>query len=54
MDAVLGGHNARSAVDTVRGFLDEHPDYPVRLKRIILQSADNLFRAADIVPPEGR
>jgi aminopeptidase N len=47
---VLGGHNTRSAVDVVRVFLDEHPDYPVRLRRIILQSADNLFRAADIVP----
>jgi aminopeptidase N len=50
MDAVLDGHNTRSAVDIVRGFLDEHPDYPVRLRRIILQSADDLFRAADIVP----
>ena len=54
MDAVLGGHNTRSAVDVVRVFLDEHPDYPLRLRRIILQSADNLFRAADIVPPGGR
>jgi aminopeptidase N len=54
MDAVLGGHNARSAVEIVRGFLDEHPDYPVRLRRIILQSADNLFRAAAIVPRGGR
>jgi aminopeptidase N len=50
IDAALGGHNTRSAVDVVRVFLDEHPDYPIRLRRIILQSADNLFRAADIVP----
>jgi aminopeptidase N len=54
MDAVLGGHSARSAVDIVRGFLDEHPDYPVRLQRIVLQSADNLFRAAAIIPRGGR
>jgi aminopeptidase N len=49
-DAVLGGHNTRSSVDVVRAFLDEHSGYPVRLRRIILQSADDLFRAADIVP----
>jgi aminopeptidase N len=54
MDAVLGGHNTRPAADVVRLFLDEHPDYPLRLRRIILQSADNLFRAADIVAPGGR
>jgi aminopeptidase N len=49
MDATLGGYNTRSAADTVRAFLAEHPDYPVRLRRIILQSADELFRAAEIV-----
>lgn len=66
MDAVLNGHNSREAVDIVRAFLDEHPEgpagsdgpmdnaarpYPVRLRRIILQSADDLFRAPDIVIP---
>ena len=49
MDATLGGHNTRAAADTVRAFLAEHQDYPVRLRRIILQSADNLFRAAEIL-----
>ena len=63
MDAVLGGHSSRDAVNIVRAFLDEHPapdpaaaagaapPYPVRLRQIILQSADELFRAPDIVIP---
>jgi aminopeptidase N len=49
MDATLGGHNTRSAAETVRHFLSTQKDYPIRLRRIILQSADELFRAADIV-----
>jgi aminopeptidase N len=49
MDAVLGGYKTRSAADTVRAFLSEYPDYPIRLRRIILQSADELFRAAEIL-----
>ncbi|HYR86718.1 MAG TPA: M1 family aminopeptidase [Terriglobia bacterium] len=49
MDATLGGHNTRASADVVRAFLDEQKDYPVRLRRIILQSADDLFRAADIL-----
>jgi aminopeptidase N len=48
MDAVLGGYKTRSAANTVRAFLSAHPDYPVRLRRIILQSADELFRAAEL------
>jgi len=62
MDALLGGHSSREAVNIVREFLDQHPSeeatpperhelYPIRLRRIILQSADNLFRAPDIVVP---
>jgi aminopeptidase N len=62
-DAVLGGHRTRAAVDAVRAFLDQHPEadpastsppadvYPLRLRRIIQQSADDLFRAPDIVIP---
>ncbi|HLH32740.1 MAG TPA: M1 family aminopeptidase [Terriglobia bacterium] len=46
MNATLGGHNTRSAGDTVRKFLAEQKDYPIRLHRIILQAADDLFRAA--------
>lgn len=50
MDATLSGHRSRRVSDQVRQFLDWRPDYPVRLRRIILQSADDLFRAAAIDP----
>jgi aminopeptidase N len=46
MDAVLSGHRSKAAADTVRSFLEQSPQYPVRLRRIVLQSADPLFRAA--------
>jgi aminopeptidase N len=46
VQAVLGGHNTPSAARTVRDFLAARPDYPVRLRRIILQAADDLFRSA--------
>ncbi len=49
MDAALGGHNSRSAAAIVKAFLEEHKDYPVRLRRIVLQSADDLFRGANIL-----
>jgi len=49
MDATLSGHRTRAAADLVRTFLAEQKEYPVRLRRIILQAADDLFRAADIV-----
>jgi hypothetical protein len=42
----LNGHNTRAAADVVRGFIAEEKDYPVRLRRIVLQTADDLFRAA--------
>src|SRR5213594_3085088 len=47
MDATLAGHSTRIAADTVRAFLDAEKDYPIRLRRVILQSADGLFRAAE-------
>ena len=47
MDATLSGHNTRTAAATVRAFLSSQKDYPIRLHRIILQSADELFRAAE-------
>jgi aminopeptidase N len=46
MDALLSGHASPEAAETVRGFLREFPQYPVRLRRIIQQSADLLFRAS--------
>ena len=49
MDSALGGHSSRAAADTVKKFLEENPNYPIRLRRIILQSADDVFRAAEIL-----
>jgi len=46
MNATLGGHNTRSAASVVREFLSQRKDYPIRLRRIILQAADELLRAA--------
>jgi aminopeptidase N len=47
MDAILDGHKSPAAAKVVRDFLSEQRDYPVRLRRIVLQSADELFRAAE-------
>ena len=50
MDATLGNYQTRTAAATVRAFLDRQPpDYPERLRRIILSSADDLFRASGTV-----
>ena len=50
LDATLGGHQTTDVADEVRAFLKNlPPDYPERLRNITLQSADELFRAADIV-----
>jgi aminopeptidase N len=47
MDATLSGHRSPAAAQMVRQFLDTLPrDYPDRLRRTILSSADDLFRAA--------
>jgi aminopeptidase N len=47
MDVTLSGYQTPSAATTVRTFLDRlPPTYPERLRRIILSSADDLFRAA--------
>jgi aminopeptidase N len=46
MNATLSGRNTPSAAGIVREFLAQHEDYPIRLRRIILQAADVLFRAA--------
>jgi aminopeptidase N len=47
--AALAGHNTTAAAETVREFLAAQKDYPPRLRQIIEQSADPLFRAARIV-----
>jgi aminopeptidase N len=46
--AVLSGHRSAAAAGIVRRFLEGRPDYPLPLTRIVLQSADNLFRAAAV------
>ena len=47
MDATLSGDRSTAAAQVVRSFVDRLPrGYPDRLRRVILSSADNLFRAA--------
>ncbi len=49
MDATLGGHSSASAARMVQRFLAGLPaDYPDRLRRVILSSSDDLFRASGI------
>ncbi len=47
MDATLSGHQSASAALMVSAFLKRvSKDYPERLRRIVLSSADDLFRAS--------
>ena len=47
VDAMLSGHSSPRAALSVRRFLDSRPpDYPPALRRMVLASADYLFRAA--------
>ncbi len=49
MDATLVGHQSPAAAEMVRTFVERLPSgYPERLRRIILSSADDLFRASRI------
>jgi aminopeptidase N len=46
MDATLGGHRSPAAAAIVRTFVEGLPQsYPLPLRRVILSSADDLFRA---------
>ncbi|MDH3440178.1 MAG: M1 family aminopeptidase [Gammaproteobacteria bacterium] len=58
LDATLGNYRSGTAVSTVRTFLEERPDYNEQLRMKILQSADMLFRAYELVtaarPPGSR
>jgi aminopeptidase N len=50
MDATLGGHQSARVAGEVRAFVAQlPPDYPDRLRRVILSSADDLFRASRIM-----
>ena len=46
LDVTLTTYQTDSAAQTIRLFLDRRPNYPHRLRGKILQSADNVFRAA--------
>jgi aminopeptidase N len=47
MDATLGGHSSTTSARMVARYLAELPaDYPDRLRRVILSSSDNVFRAS--------
>ena len=48
LNALLDGHASVEAAETVRRFLEEHPQYPPRLRGKVLQAADGLFRAAAV------
>jgi aminopeptidase N len=45
--ALLGGHASSEAAAAVRVFLEETPGLAPRLRGIVLQAADELFRAAE-------
>lgn len=48
LDATLGGYSSPDVAEMVRAFLNGmSADYPARLRNITLQSADELFRAAE-------
>ena len=46
---LLAAHNSPAAAQTVKGFLDTQKNYPPRLRQVIEQQADQLFRAARLV-----
>jgi aminopeptidase N len=49
MDATLSGHSSPAAARMVSTFLARLPgDYPDRLRRVILSSADDLFRVTGV------
>ena len=48
LDVTFSGYQSPASADAIRAFLDENPNYPYRLRNKILQSADILFRAAEI------
>jgi aminopeptidase N len=47
--AVLEGHNSPAAAETVKRFLEAQKHYPSRLRQVVEQNADQLFRAARIL-----
>ena len=55
MDATLGGHSSTAAAQMVTRFLRElPPDYPDRLRRVVLSASDDLFRASGQAADQSR
>jgi aminopeptidase N len=48
MESTLSGHRSPEVAATVRLFLTEHPDYPLRLRWTVLSTADEMLRAAEM------
>ena len=44
LDNLLKGHHSKAAADSVRRFLNDHPDYSAHLKMKILKASDFLLR----------
>jgi aminopeptidase N len=49
LSSVLGSYQSHEAAQTVREFLKAHPNYNPKLKGKILQAADNVFRAEQLL-----
>ncbi len=47
MDATLSGHRSPEVAAEVRQYLAAHPELPERLRWVVLNAADDLFRAAE-------
>lgn len=47
LDVTLGGHRSPAVAETVRAYLRDRPALAPRLRAIVLQSADELFRIAE-------
>ncbi|WP_207434761.1 M1 family metallopeptidase [Sabulibacter ruber] len=49
LSATFGSYQTPTAAQTVRNFLQSHPDYNPKLKAKILQATDDLFRAEKLL-----
>ena len=49
LDSTLQGHNSTAAAEIVRRFLDTTPNLSAQMRLKVLQSADGVFRAAQVV-----
>ena len=53
LDALMWGQSSRESAELVRGYLEETPELPERLRRKVLQSADILLRITGTVDSIG-